>query len=131
MNPDQPSLAELPDRGRYVVLEHRTGGWNGRDDHWDVMLEAADGLLTWESPPFSVAPTVWGVRLLAPHRSVYLDYEGPLSGNRGCVQRLDRGHFTVLARQAERISLEWDGPVFGGRWDWILEAGNWFIARRA
>jgi len=129
MNADQPVLAELPDCGRYVVLEHRTAGGSGRPDHWDVMLETSAALLTWESPPFLAAPSVWGVLPLAPHRLVYLDYEGPISENRGCVRRLDRGQFRVLARQAGRVSLEWVGPVFGGRWDWILADGNWSIAR--
>lgn len=131
MNAEQAILAELPDCGRYVVLEHRTGGWNGRADHWDVMLETPAALLTWESPPFPAAPSVWAVQSLAPHRLVYLDYEGPISENRGCVRRLDRGQFNVLARQPQRLSLEWDGAVFSGRWEWILADGNWSIARRA
>ena len=121
--------AGVPESARYVILEHRTGGWNGREDHWDVMLEQSDGLLTWASPPFLSGPSQWSVQLLAPHRSVYLDYEGPISENRGCVRRLDRGHFAVVGRHSDRISLEWVGPVFAGRWDWVVADGQWSMVR--
>ena len=51
------------------------------------MLEAGDVLKTWALPQ----PPQPGVEMectaLADHRLAYLDYEGPLSGNRGAVTR--------------------------------------------
>ena len=32
---------------------------------------------------------------IADHRLAYLEYEGPVSGNRGCVRRLDAGQYRV------------------------------------
>lgn len=32
-------------------------------------------------------------RELTPHRAKYLDYEGPISGNRGYVWRAEAGHW--------------------------------------
>jgi len=74
---------------RYVILEH-----DHPVLHWDLMLEAGDVLQTWR---LAQAPTV-GVLIdataLADHRSMYLDYEGPVSGNRGTVKRWDAGEFS-------------------------------------
>ena len=33
---------------------------------------------------------------LLDHRKAYLDYEGPISGNRGSVFRVDRGDFELI-----------------------------------
>jgi len=71
---------------RYVVLEHH---WNGI--HWDFLVEDGSALRSWAID----APIVPGVDLparpLAPHRRVYLDYEGAISGHRGFVWRWDEG----------------------------------------
>lgn len=60
--------------------------------HWDLFLEAGDVLRTWR-----VAPLVDGVAVAAEaigdHRPMYLDYEGPVSGGRGTVTRIDAGTF--------------------------------------
>jgi hypothetical protein len=74
---------------RYVVLRHE----GVPDPHFDLMLEdehGAEKLLTWRSP---VWPIEVGTPLerLADHRNAYLDYEGPLSGDRGFVTRVASG----------------------------------------
>jgi hypothetical protein len=77
---------------RFVVLEH-----DHPELHWDLMLEAGDALQTWRlaNPP---APgCVIEAMALADHRPIYLDYEGPVSGNRGTVRRWDAGLFTETA----------------------------------
>ena len=61
------SLLEDPERALLTVR------LNGRPDH----LRAGD--------------TLRGV-LLPPHRTIYLTYEGPLSGGRGTVTRVARGN---------------------------------------
>jgi len=71
---------------RYVILEH-----DHPRRHWDLMLEAGEALLTWRLEAWPKD----GVRIRAEpigdHRTAYLDYEGPVSGNRGRVQRRDEG----------------------------------------
>jgi hypothetical protein len=73
---------------RFVVLEH---DWPA--PHWDLLLECGPVLKAWR---LLVEPGP-GVRVPAEpnhdHRLMYLDYEGPLSGDRGTVRRWDAGTF--------------------------------------
>jgi hypothetical protein len=95
---------------RFVLLEH-----DHPFLHWDLMLEAGDVLLTWRllAPPEPGKPIQ--AEALSGHRLAYLDYEGPVGGNRGRVIRRDRGTFTWLERQAERVEAELAGEVVQGR----------------
>ena len=73
---------------RYVVLRHE-----GVDEpHFDLLLETAPGsdLATWRSPiwPLTEATPLTQLR---DHRRAYLDYEGPVSGDRGIVYRVADG----------------------------------------
>ena|SRR3990172_13153825 len=83
---------------RFVVLEHRLGAGHARATHWDLMFEQNEVLVTWalEEPP-AVGHAV-AARSLDAHRLAYLDYEGPLSGDRGEVLRWDAGHYRLVAR---------------------------------
>lgn len=83
---------------RYVILHHT--GWI--EDHFDLMLEtdAESPLLTWRldrwPDPTTTTP-------LPPHRRAYLDYEGPVSNNRGQVRRVAGGSYSAI----ERTALRW------------------------
>jgi hypothetical protein len=85
---------------RFVVLEH-----DHPTLHWDFLLEQASALRAWRL----AAPPECGQRVRATaipdHRLAYLDYEGPVSGNRGNVKSWDRGVFTVLAWTADAIDV--------------------------
>src|SRR5437879_9523170 len=74
---------------RFVVLEH-----DHPSLHWDLMLESGDVLRTWRltAPPQS--GRVIAATAVVDHRRIYLDYEGPVSGNRGRVIRWDSGTFS-------------------------------------
>src|SRR5262245_50341727 len=94
---------------RYVILEHDHPGL-----HWDFMLETGGVLLTWRlaAPP---EPEILIPALaLADHRLQYLDYEGPVSGNRGLVKRWDAGTFSWLEQEAERIVVRLTGQKLAG-----------------
>ena len=99
---------------RFVVLEH-----DHPELHWDFMLENAGVLKTWRLPEF---PPVDGQKLaaqaIADHRLHYLDYEGPVSGNRGRVVRCDRGSYEVrgeaTALVEDRIQLTLAGSRLCG-----------------
>lgn len=84
---------------RFVVLHHVPGEDFGRTDeeHFDWMFQSGDALRTWASPVcrFSAGDLVLPCQSLPPHRVAYLDYEGPVSGNRGTVRRVLSGTFTV------------------------------------
>ena len=96
---------------RYVVLQHESP----QGVHWDFMLESGDALATWAlaSPP-DAAPTV-DAAALPDHRTAYLDYEGPVSQDRGSVRRWDRGEFVLLDRRDDRVEAELTGPRLTGR----------------
>ena len=71
------------------------------------------------------------VAQVVPHRIAYLDYEGPVSGNRGTVQRWDRGEFRIaeVSDTSIRIHLhgaKLDGTIALSR----LEGDRWQLAYR-
>lgn len=82
---------------RYVILHHT--GWI--EDHFDLMLETDDTspLLTWRLDRWP-GPTT--ITLLPPHRRAYLEYEGPVSNNRGEVRRVEAGSYATVQRSDSR-----------------------------
>src|SRR5262245_49844371 len=95
---------------RFVVLIH-----DYPQPHWDFMLEKEARLRTWRldrapdgAGPIKAAP-------LADHRLEYLDYEGPVSGNRGSVRRFDRGEYTFIEEAGERLEVELKGKALHGK----------------
>ena len=76
---------------RYVILTH-----DHPFPHWDLMLESGDALATWRLLDAPAAGRVCRAEKLPDHRSMYLDYEGPVSGGRGVVARWDHGTYDSL-----------------------------------
>ena len=74
---------------RFVLLEH-----DHPYLHWDLMLECGDALRTWRLDRIPTVAATIPVEPLPDHRLAYLDHEGPVSGNRGTVKRIDKGEFT-------------------------------------
>lgn len=110
------------DRSRFVVLKHTqpasqiplarrqylAGGdlpADSIDVHYDLMLQSEGGLLTFavSKPPSNDYPTLPAIAL-PMHREAYLEYEGPVSGNRGTVERVMSGTFTMI-EIAPHVSL--------------------------
>ncbi len=101
---------------RFVLLEHR---WNGV--HWDLMLESGDILATWAIDEAIEPGKIVQARALPDHRIVYLDYEGPISGDRGEVTRLDRGTYEIETRRDDRLVINLKGDQLRG------EAALWRV----
>src|SRR4051794_40486433 len=93
---------------RFVVLEH-----DHPVLHWDLMLEADGVLHTWRlaQPPLPSSAAIEATPL-PDHRLMYLDYEGPIRGNRGAVKRWDAGTFEV---GADATILKMNGSRLTGR----------------
>lgn len=74
---------------RFTILEHDHPAL-----HWDLLLESGDTLKTWRlaQPPGPNTHRIEATEI-ADHRLLYLDYEGPVSGERGVVKRWDGGVF--------------------------------------
>src|SRR5690348_2558350 len=78
---------------RFVVLLHETPAGYARRNHFDLMLESNGVLLTWAIPELPTTDGSVAAERLPDHRLMYLDYEGPVSRDRGSVQRVDGGEF--------------------------------------
>ena len=88
---------------RYVVLRHE-----GVDEpHFDLMFETKAGsdLATWRVDHWPVAPNSIFAPLRA-HRRAYLQYEGPISADRGQVHRIQAGQHVVEEDSAEHLIVQ-------------------------
>lgn len=102
---------------RFVLLYHETPADFGRPAHYDLMLEDGGQLRTWELaavPEYNI-PQV--CRELAPHRLAYLDYEGPVSNDRGHVRRVDMGEVEWLESRKGALAAMISGRILSGRLD--------------
>jgi hypothetical protein len=96
---------------RFVLLYHDCPQRYERTSHWDFMLEEGGALRTWA---LAALPRAWraaweatvplfagcaavaegdavAAERLGDHRLAYLELEGPVSGGRGEVRRIDGG----------------------------------------
>lgn len=94
---------------RYVILEH-----DHPELHWDLMLEAGPVLRTWRLAAPPQPAQVVDAAASFDHRLHYLDYEGPVSGDRGTVRRWDAGSFAWQADAPERIVVILEGTRLRG-----------------
>lgn len=73
-----------------------------RGSHFDLMFETAAGLLTWAVDRLPVIGQPPQPALSLPlHRAAYLDYEGPVSGDRGSVRRVQAGIYRPASGREE------------------------------
>ena len=102
---------------RFVLLYHECPPSFGKPSHWDLMLERDGVLLTWSLPAL---PAAWGgeagvgfeqidATRLADHRLAYLDYEGPISGERGSVTQVDRGEYDIVSEADDVLRVRLRG----------------------
>ena len=106
----------------FVLLEHAVG----ESVHWDFLIEMSHSLdlATWRlaRDPSRVTCDPIDAERIADHRRLYLNYEGPISGDRGTVRRVDRGESCVVSSSPERwrfslrgACLSGDFEIIGGR----------------
>ena len=73
---------------RFVILEH-----DHPFLHWDLLLEDGEVLKSWRLLHFPKIGFSIPAERMPDHRLMYLDYEGPVSGNRGTVKRFASGEY--------------------------------------
>jgi len=99
---------------RFVVFTH---DWPV--PHFDLFIERDDVLKAWRLPadfdPKSPTLAVANV----DHRLHYLEYEGPVSGNRGTVARWDAGEAVWESFEPERIGVRFDGTRLTGWYEFV------------
>lgn len=88
--------------------------------HWDLLVQRGEVLRSWrllESPDRwrSVTDsTALSAEAIGDHRLMYLDYEGPVSRERGRVARWDHGQAEWLAESETSIRLRLSGSRLVG-----------------
>ena len=114
---------------RFVILEHRLPAHSHpRALHWDLMLERDDVLRTWALAQEPEIGKTCDATQLADHRLDYLEYEGPVSHDRGSVTRWDSGTYVVLQSIETSILLELEAVNLGAvrvRLDGTAESTIW------
>lgn len=94
---------------RFVVLHHLTPPAGPCEPHWDLMLERDGTLETWALPAPPTPDSTQSGQRLPDHRIHYLDYEGPISGNRGTVKRWDWGTYLLLDSRPDSREIQLSG----------------------
>jgi len=122
---------------RFVVLHHTD--WPGRPDHYDLMLQFAPGenddsaiLKTFATTRDEFPSPFVPLKKIADHRRAYLELQGPVSGGRGHVTRMDEGNFRLLSPAEpawQLVRVEFFGQILRGMFqlrctresDYVLE----------
>ncbi|MGD9644585.1 MAG: DNA polymerase ligase N-terminal domain-containing protein [Pirellulales bacterium] len=99
---------------RFVVLFHECPGGSPRPSHWDLMLETDGALRTWALARAPDEATEQLAERLPDHRIAYLDYEGPVAGDRGHVMRWDAGDYRELIAEPQHLVIELRGMRLRG-----------------
>jgi hypothetical protein len=115
----------------FVLLLHECPSGVPRATHWDLMLQVGGVLRTWvlhalpaawKNSPVDAEPPagsrdrmdVVAAEEIQSHRLDYLSLEGPLSGDRGSVVRVDRGRYELLEAAECRVRLRLSGERIRG-----------------
>ncbi len=121
---------------RFAISRHDPSHGGSRPLHWDLFLEDGPALLTWALAEPPASDRVIAAEALPPHRTVYLDYQGPISGDRGSVTRWDAGEFTWVRRTEDEIVVQFAGRALRGQatltrvdphaavWRFFMHAGS-------
>jgi hypothetical protein len=99
---------------RFVILRHETPPGHERGAHFDLMLEEHGVLRTWSLPELPAEGRIIQAEALPDHRLAYLDYEGPVSGNRGSVRRVDEGECEIIENSADLLEVRFSGNDLRG-----------------
>lgn len=110
---------------RFAVLDH---DWP--HPHRDLLLERGGVLKAWRLPPAFDLTSPLPAVALGDHRPAYLDYEGPVAGDRGRVSRWDGGELEWESHSADEIVVRLGGIHLRGRFrlarenetQWVMTA---------
>lgn len=114
---------------RFVILRHELPPGRDRATHFDLMVEQGEALRTWALDEWPVQGQGAPARSLPDHRLDYLAYEGPVSGDRGAVTRVEQGTCEVAWSSDEAWSLVLHASAWTARLDLQRLAGDRWIVR--
>jgi hypothetical protein len=99
---------------RFVILRHEMPPGQDRDSHFDFMFEMGSVLRTWSHPEFPTEGKRVRFEALADHRLAYLEYEGPVSGNRGTVKQVEAGDYEIVEETETLLRYRLHGKELSG-----------------
>ncbi len=110
---------------RFVILHHSGFG----REHWDLCLEHGEALLTWRLWRLPGEPGGFPIPAdrIGDHRKAYLEYEGPLSGDRGMVKRVDQGDLQFKEFTADDCVFEAAGTLLNGVYRLNSKGEQWWL----
>ena len=93
--------------------------------HWDFLFETGAACRTWRLLACPDSRDEIPAEALPDHRRMYLDYEGPVSGDRGSVSVWDTGTFEWLADRDGAIELQLSGRKLTGEVRLVQLENGW------
>lgn len=114
----------FPAMPRFVILDH---DWP--HPHRDLLLERDGVLKAWRLPPAFDPTSPVPAELNSDHRTHYLDYEGPVSGDRGSVRRWDAGGLVWETISAGEVVVQLEGVHLRGRFRLVRVGDGWQLKR--
>ena len=88
------------------------------------MLEVGPVLWTWRLDAIPDRCASCQAIRIADHRPIYLDYEGPISGDRGEVRRVADGEFVWVEDSPCRIVIRVRGKYYSGAFTMVKGQGG-------
>ncbi len=101
---------------QYVVLHHRPIAGQtlprAAGPHFDWMFDHGQALLTWATDTYPTTEDDSPIlaRRLTNHRRIYLTFEGPLSDQRGEVERIEAGEYELVRLTVDYFECKLIGP---------------------
>ncbi len=109
---------------RFAVLDH---DWP--HPHRDLLLEHDGVLRAWRLPPAFDLTSPVPAEPNFDHRLAYLDYEGPVSGDRGSVRRWDSGELVWEFVSDDDIRVRLEGMHLRGRFRLVKSRAGWVFEK--
>lgn len=108
---------------RFVILQH-----DHPYLHWDLLLEEESSARTWRLLRKPCLGEPIAAERLPDHRLMYLDYEGPVSGERGNVKRFLAGTYEPISDQPDFLAIGLkDNSLAESAAIWTLKDGRLFV----
>ncbi|MGB8226693.1 MAG: DNA polymerase ligase N-terminal domain-containing protein [Sedimentisphaerales bacterium] len=110
---------------RFVIHKHT----QGKDTHWDLMIEQGDCLKTWrlENPPEKLASEKTKATPIFDHDKKFLTYQGTVNNGKGTVEIVDEGICTIELTSENRMNINFEGKILKGNFWLIISDSIHFI----
>lgn len=98
---------------KFVIHKHER---IGHKQHWDLMLESENVLITFRSdyPPEELKRNNHQLQKIFDHDPKFLNYQGPVNNGEGDIKMQDGGFFAYSIESKNLYLIEFDGDILKG-----------------